>query len=255
MGHGRGVGHLGPCVSFTATKWAWNQRDLSAPQKFVLLRLADHADEVTQLCWPSQLNLSEFTALSERTVRGALKVLETKGLITRKKRGKGASRTSDLIYLRLSPPGKSPQKSKPIDPPGGDGTTDIPANGAGTNRQEQPVATGTACRIISHDEPPRQNLTTTIPKVMLPLMPENGRADIDRHNRAVEFVATLRADLDAHIDWSAPGIDDPSRVEAWLEQHDEKTLGAKILGTVKRRGAASSIRSWKYFEKEIFSDR
>ena len=176
--------------------------------------------------------------------------------ITRKKRGKGASRTSDLIYLRVSAPGKLPQKSKPIVPPGGDGTNDVPATDAGANRQEHPVTTGTACRIISHDEPPRQNLTTTIPKVMLPLMPESGRADIDRHNRAVDFIATLRADLDAHIDWLSPGIDDPSRVETWLEQHDEKTLAAKILGTIKRRGVTPiSIRSWKYFEKEIFSDR
>jgi DNA-binding transcriptional ArsR family regulator len=253
MGHGRGVEHSGDCMSLAATIWAWRQRDLSAPQKLVLLRLADHADEITQRCWPSQLNLSEFTALSERTVRGALKVLETKLLITRKRRGRGASRTSDLIYLRVSPPGKSPQKSRPVDPTGGDGTTDVPADGAGTNRQEQPVATGTACRLISHNEPPRQNL---VPKVMLPLMPESGRADIDLHNRAVEFVATLRPDLDAHIDWSAAGIDDPSRIEAWLQHHDEKTLAAKIVRTLKRRGKASSasIRSWKYFEKEIFSD-
>jgi hypothetical protein len=91
---------------------------------------------------------------------------------------------------------------------------------------------------------------------MLPLMPEFGRADIDLHNRAVEFVAALRPDLDAHIDWSAAGIEDPSRIEAWLQHHDEKTLAAKIVRTPKRRGKASSasIRSWKYFEKEIFSD-
>jgi hypothetical protein len=90
---------------------------------------------------------------------------------------------------------------------------------------------------------------------MLPLMPESGRPDIDRHNRAVEFVATLRADIDAHIDWSAPGIEDPSRIEAWLDLHDEKTVGARIVETVKRRGnMPGAIRSWKYFENEINSD-
>lgn len=254
MGHGRSVEHSGCCVSLTATKWAWRQRDLSAPQKLVLLRLADHANEITQRCWPSQSHLSEFTALSERTVRGALKVLETKGLITRKRRGRGPLRTSDIIYLRVSPPDKSPQKSKPGDPAGGDGTTDVPADGAGANRHEQPVATGTACRLISNNEPPRPNL---VPKVLLLIMPECGRADIDLHNRAVEFVDTLRPDLDAHIDWSAAGIDDPSRIEVWLQHHDEQILAAKIVRTLERRGnaASASIRSWKYFEKEIFSDR
>jgi hypothetical protein len=252
MGHG--VEYGGRYVSLTATIWAWSQRDLSAPQKLVLLRLADHANADTQLCWPSQLKLSEFTALSERTVRGALKVLETKGLITRKRRGRGPLRTSDLIYLRVSPPGKSPQKTRPVDPTGSDGTPDVPADGAGTNRQEQPVATGTACRLISHDEPPRQDL---VPKVMLLVMPEDGRTDIDSHNRAVEFVSTMRPDLNAHIDWSAAGIDDPSRIEVWLQHHDEQTLAAKIVRTIKRRGDARGvfIQSWRYFEKEIFSDR
>jgi hypothetical protein len=60
--------------------------------------------------------------------------------------------------------------------------------------------------------------------------------------------------LDAHLDWSAAGIDDPSRIEIWLQHHDKETLAAKIGRTLERRGnaASTSIRSWKYFEKDIF---
>jgi DNA-binding MarR family transcriptional regulator len=241
-------------MSFTATKWAWKQRGLTAPQKLVLLRLAEQAKEATLVCWPGQLHISDFTGLKERTVRGALKVLETRGLISRKKRGNGAYRTSDLTTLLVTSSNDLASKNRrATDTKSGDNPSGRPAGDAGANRQQVPVASGTRCRIISHDEPPRQNPTSPVPKVMLPLMPENARPDIDLHNRAVEFATTLRADLDGHIDWAAPGIEDPSRLERWLENQDEAILAAKILGTVRRRGnrPSSPIRSWKYFEKEV----
>lgn len=67
-------------MSFEATQWGWAVRGLSAAQRLVLLRLADHAD-TAGLSWPSIKVLIHHTELSERTVRDALRSLEDAGHI------------------------------------------------------------------------------------------------------------------------------------------------------------------------------
>jgi len=66
-------------MSLRAISWAWTAR-VAPTAKFVLVALADHADE-TGLCWPSLARLREFTRLSERAIRAALRDLEAVGLI------------------------------------------------------------------------------------------------------------------------------------------------------------------------------
>ena len=62
-------------MSLRATVWAWTV-ETAPTAKFVLVALADHADEAG-LCWPSLARLRTFTRLSERAIRHAIRQLES----------------------------------------------------------------------------------------------------------------------------------------------------------------------------------
>ncbi|MFJ4038229.1 helix-turn-helix domain-containing protein [Microbacterium sp. NPDC090007] len=87
-------------MSYKATNWAW-ELGLKMPEKFVLVALADMADE-KQSCYPGQATLSRMTGASERTVRRAITSLEDAGLLTREeRRTEGGYRTSDRYVLQV----------------------------------------------------------------------------------------------------------------------------------------------------------
>ena len=66
-------------MSVRATKWAWSLT-LPTTVKFVLIALADHADDDGE-CWPSQSRIAEMTGLTDRTVRYVLHGLSLSGLV------------------------------------------------------------------------------------------------------------------------------------------------------------------------------
>lgn len=68
-------------MSFQALSWAYGLSLGSAPQKAVLIYLAQFAHEDGTCTWPSVLNIQVATELGERAVRKALKDLQDKGLI------------------------------------------------------------------------------------------------------------------------------------------------------------------------------
>lgn len=89
-------------MSVAAITWAMQRRLGSATLKYVLLALANHADDDGK-CWPSQEHLAGTTELSIRSVRRSLVELEERCLIHREERPRRDDKTrrSDLIQLRL----------------------------------------------------------------------------------------------------------------------------------------------------------
>ncbi len=82
-------------------RWAWTW-PLSPTQKLTLVALAWHSDGHGH-CWPSQARLARLSGLSERTVRRAVRDLETQQLLRRHKRTTEAgAATSDLYVLQLT---------------------------------------------------------------------------------------------------------------------------------------------------------
>jgi hypothetical protein len=78
-------------MSLRATSWAWTTQ--AAPTaKFVLVALADFADEVGH-CWPALSRIVEMTGFSERAVRTALRSLEADGYL-KTERGDGRGHSS-----------------------------------------------------------------------------------------------------------------------------------------------------------------
>lgn len=67
-------------MSVDATRWVWQQRQVTPAQKLVLLSMADRAGEEHR-CWPSNARLCADTCLDRKTVYGCIEKLEEMGLI------------------------------------------------------------------------------------------------------------------------------------------------------------------------------
>lgn len=88
-------------MSIEALQWAWKVEGLKMAPKFVLISLADYADE-SGSCFPGQEKIAERTSCSVDTVARSIRVLEDAGLLRREKRRKeGGYRTSDRFYLAV----------------------------------------------------------------------------------------------------------------------------------------------------------
>lgn len=93
-------------MSNRASTWAWAQNSIKGMTKFVLIRLADHANTEGH-AYPGADNIAQACGISERTVSNAIKELTEKGLISWERRyGKDGNRTSNLYQLHL--PGSNP---------------------------------------------------------------------------------------------------------------------------------------------------
>lgn len=103
-GHGRpDTRELGKerSMSYRALNWAWEAK-LPTSQKFVLVALADMADE-HESCFPGQERLGRMIGATDRTVRAALVKLEDSGYISRtQRRGADGLRTSDRYALHVN---------------------------------------------------------------------------------------------------------------------------------------------------------
>ena len=85
--------------NFTVMQWARDYvNGLDALERGLLLQLAMHSD-LSFECFPAQTTLAKSFGRDPRTIRKALKSLEEKGLITRKRR-----RASTTLYTLHVPP-------------------------------------------------------------------------------------------------------------------------------------------------------
>lgn len=80
-------------MSVSAMSWAWKQ-ELDPTTKFVLLALADHANDIDFTCWPSLTHLELKTGLSRPTIWKAVDRLENIGLTRRA----GIHQTGATLY-------------------------------------------------------------------------------------------------------------------------------------------------------------
>lgn len=88
-------------MSYQALHWAWEQDDLPGNEKFLLVALADGAND-HGILWRGQKSLARRVGTNDRTVRENLKRLEERGLIRREPAFRDdGSRTTDTIYLAL----------------------------------------------------------------------------------------------------------------------------------------------------------
>ena len=87
-------------MSYRAMNWAWNLTDLGMAESFILVSLADQAND-DGFCWPSQATLAARSRQSERSVRRGLARLEEYGLIKVMRRSTQGGRQSNLYWLNV----------------------------------------------------------------------------------------------------------------------------------------------------------
>lgn len=88
-------------MSYKALNWAWELEELRSSQKFVLIALADMADD-KHSCFPGQDRLAAMTGMSVDTVSRAVRALERRGLLRRvARRRANGYRTSDRYFLQV----------------------------------------------------------------------------------------------------------------------------------------------------------
>lgn len=89
-------------MSHVATAWAYRQKIRVSGRKFVLVALADFADE-SWSCFPGQERLAGMTGQDVRSVRRHMIELERDGFIERKSRYlANGQRTSDRYQLKAA---------------------------------------------------------------------------------------------------------------------------------------------------------
>jgi hypothetical protein len=238
-------------MSLHATKWAWMQ-SVSSTEKLVLLELSDHADKNNE-CFPSQKTIAKRTGFTPRAVNSALKKLETRQLIRRRRRMNRGVRTSDLITLLIDTPPAAPFAAAP---PADSGPTppltsvsSVEPNSGG-NQNDVPMATGTTFHVIYKDEPSRLNRNSS--PFFIEFF-EPGRPDLDELTYAARTICEISPALGPAIDWESPGIQNVRLVADWLKQLDEQMLTSCLTEVAQRnaKSGGAAIRSWTYFGGEV----
>jgi len=242
-------------MSLRATIWGWTQNQISSTQKLVLLDLCDRAGK-QNTCWPKQATIASRVRLTERAVHSALAVLVQKGLIKRSPRTRNGKRTSDMITVLINglPPPSIASEITPVSPPRTGTGLDLPTETDSASYQNDVhISTGTTFSLTCNEEPSRLN--QVIPR-FLEMMPEPDRPDIDHRIYVARLLSQLFSqEIGAAIDWSSPGIDDLDEVIEWLKifEQDEVTSCLARVADRNHKSKSEPIRSWKYFESEIFS--
>jgi DNA-binding MarR family transcriptional regulator len=177
-------------VSNKALTWAYAQRTgHGVACKAVLVALADMADEQNS-CWPSQALLAERTEQTERSVRNAVKHLETDGFITRKSWFVDGKRSSDRYFLDVQVTAE--QRAVKRSTGTRNHRNDVPEeNGAaGTDVQPPPEpdseTTGTTFRVTINEPSSEPSMATTD---VVAAAPEAPTQQVPSANRRAQLLA------------------------------------------------------------------
>lgn len=121
-------------MSVEAITWASKLKIGSSGAKFLLVALANYSNDEHQ-AWPSQKTLSDWTEMSDRSIRTHMTHLENLGLISRQKRTLDGSFLSDMITLNL---GKVLRKILPTENISDGKKCQIPAENFSTYPSKEP---------------------------------------------------------------------------------------------------------------------
>lgn len=129
--------------------WAFDDAPpyLTPTQRHVLVALADHVDDSTQVAWPSLARLSRRTGRDIRTIRRTMRALEAAGIISTDHQSaptRGTDSTRPNLYHwhpEGTMSGTADRDIPPVDKP--PGTTPAPGTTPGDPGQDARGAPGT----------------------------------------------------------------------------------------------------------------
>jgi biotin operon repressor len=215
-------------MSIQAVGWALAQNISPSSAKFVLVAIANYADENCR-CWPSQQRLANDTSLTERSIRSAIIALEELGYVKRvERRRQDGSRAADLIeIIGLNP---QPEKSS--------GGVENPSEPTGNNFRTNRKSTADQPENIS-------GLTTFEPS-------KNHQEPLARARDLIpDPVAKLKIDIVRAFSEanSTTLMPDTHRAAIWIEQGYSAGI---ILATIREVLARKpNVTSLSYFDRPI----
>lgn len=109
-------------MSIRAIDWAFNQQIDSPSVKFVLVKLADNAND-EGFCWPSVIYICKHTGLARSTVQRCVKALENGGWLKIERRKIGDAYVSNIYTLQIN----QTLSKKDVDFEGGSPTVRLPS--------------------------------------------------------------------------------------------------------------------------------
>lgn len=91
-------------MSFRAVCWAWDQKQLTPPERLTLLSLTQFSSKETEECWPRVKTIALDAGISVSSVNRSLKSLAEKGLIHISHKHREDGGLSSSLYKLLIPP-------------------------------------------------------------------------------------------------------------------------------------------------------
>ena len=111
--------------------------DLPPADKLLLVLLADHADDSTGKCWPSQAYLARRAGVTRKSVNQIISRLVDKGLVTVQKRYRDTGAQRSNMYRVL--PNVTPPCVQKLHPPVTQGYTEPVSNEPVSNESITPI--------------------------------------------------------------------------------------------------------------------
>lgn len=190
-------------MSFKVIAWAM-QTPLPSREKWILVALADHADDGGR-CWPSMETLAKKTGHGSRnTVRAAVAQLETLGYLSKKGRVVGAGiQTSHMYHLNVG------HLHRPLEDESPAGQ-DLTSTGQEVTTGHQESAGPAAGQNLTTHSPAGQNLTGVGHQVTTNLsmnLSSSTTEEVTR-TRENEDLAALEAQMQDEISSVRPTADD-----------------------------------------------
>lgn len=203
-------------MSNKALHWAW-ELQLGSTEKFVLIALADMADE-EHSCFPGQATLAAMVGASESTVRRALKKLEDEGVLTREeRRNKQGYKTSDRYFLQLGSVPKSHRSNCTVG-------ADLTGHPVSTSPVIHDDLTGQSDRYI--EEEPKENH-------------QKEPSEPRKRGTRIPEPFMLTAAMKAWASHEVPGLDLPSHTREFVD-HFRAASGSNAT----KRDWVAAWRNW-----------
>lgn len=222
---------------------------MSAPQKAVLISLADQAND-EGVCWPSVGTISKRTCLSERAVQDAIAWLQKTGMLYRE------YRQNKSTYYTITPshfkPENAPAKRvrKNVGADGAGGAPDAGgADGAPGGAGGAPVGAGGAPLVVQVAHPNHQGTATEPP--VEPLQPALPPAPVANKSRTAPSDADSETALQAACrqTWKAYAEAYSARYGALPVRN--ATINAKVKQFVQRIGYDESPAVAAFFVSNV----
>lgn len=174
-------------MSIDAIRWAFQQQGLPSSVKFVLIALADRANEDDE-CYPSRDLIHLDTGLNKETISRATEELVRLGLVEKRRRFGGST-----VYHLIGVPGRHQLAGKPASRKTGHQLAGKPAIGEPENRLL--TTNEPSMNRNNPPEPPRKRVAKTNKRTALP---DDFSLTPDLERRACDYWAERkRHDLDA----------------------------------------------------------